>query len=306
MSKTSLFTRRQFLQTSGLAFGSVATARGDTTTPTASPRWPIIAFSKPFSDLSPDDTADLVSEIGWDGIECPVRKKDTHIQPERVEEDLPKMVEALKRRGKEITIVTTDILSLDARAEKILRTVAGLGIKRYRFGFARYTKAQPIQDTLREVGSALKDLAAFNRELGLQGGYQNHSGVDYVGGPIWDLWLMIKELDPAAIGLCFDIGQAMIEGGLSSPIQARLTEKQWVAVYVKDFLWENNATKGWQPRWCPLGEGRVTKRFFDDLKASTFVGPISQHHEHLKVGMPRAELVAALKKDYAQLRTWLA
>lgn len=304
MSEISPFTRRQFLQTSALVLGSAAAVRGAASP--AVPRWPIICFSKPFSDFSPDDTADLVAEVGWDGIECPVREKATHIKPERVEEDLPKMAEALQRRGKEITIVTTDILRVDARSEKILRTLARLGIKRYRLGFAHYTKEQPIPDTLREFGAALKDLAAFNRELGLQGGYQNHSGATYVGGPIWDLWLMMKELDPASMGLCFDIGQAMIEGGLSSPIQARLTEKLWVAVYLKDFYWEKNAAKGWQPRWCALGEGRVPKQFFDDLKTSSFAGPISQNHEHLKVGMPRTELLAALKKDYAHLRAWLA
>ena len=298
------FTRRQFLQTSALALGSVAVVNG--ATPATAPHWPVIGFSKPFIDLNPEETADLVAEVGWDGIECPVREKATHIKPERVEEDLPKMAEALRRRGKEIAIVTTDILRLDPRSEKILRTLAKLGIKRYRLGFAHYQKEQPIPDTLRDFGAALKDLAAFNRELGLQSGYQNHSGADYVGAPIWDLWLMMKELDPAAMGLCFDIGQAMIEGGLSSPIQARLTEKQWVAVFLKDFYWERDATKGWQPRWCALGEGRVPKQFFDDLKTSTFAGPISQHHEHLKAGMPRAELLAALKKDYAHLRAWLS
>ena len=134
--------------------------------------WKIIAFSKPFDKLSPDDTADLVADVGWDGIECAVRAKSGHIVPERVEKDLPKMGEALKKRGKTIEIVTTEIVKLDPLAEKILRTMAKLGIKKYRFGFSKYVKDKPVADTVREQGAVLKELAKFNGEIGVQGGWQ--------------------------------------------------------------------------------------------------------------------------------------
>ena len=110
------------------------------------------------------------------------------------------MVEALKRRNKEVSIVATDILRLDADAERTLRTLAGLGIKRYRLGFAHYTKTQSIPETLQNFGAALKDLAALNRELGLQAGYQNHSGADYVGGPIWGIWSLVQGSGPPSMG----------------------------------------------------------------------------------------------------------
>src|SRR6478735_4151361 len=142
-------SRRKFLRSSALATLAMAGVRVDAA-PKAQPV-KVIGFSKPFSDDSPDDTADLVAEIGWSGIDCPIREKNTDIRPERVEEDLPKLMEALRRRGKEITMVTTDILRRDERAEKILRTVAKLGIKKYRFGFAHYAPAQPVSQTVREV-----------------------------------------------------------------------------------------------------------------------------------------------------------
>jgi len=266
--------------------------------------WKIIAFSKPFADLSPDATADLVAEVGWDGIECPVRTKAGHIAPERVEEDLPKMVEALKKRGKEVTIVTTEFTKLDPLAEKILRTTAKLGIKKYRLGVTKYTKDKPIPETVREVGAALKDLSALNRELGIQGGWQNHSGADYVGAPLWDLWTMMKDLDPKTIGVCFDIGHATLEGGLSWPIQARLMEPWYVAVFLKDFQWTKTA-KGWQPLWCNFGEGTVQKSFLTNLKSTAFTGPLCQHHEYKDLGTGQA-MIANMKKDLAKLREWLA
>ena len=302
MIKSYHLTRRQFIQTSTIALSTVILGYAET--PPAIVRSPLWCFSKPFADYTPEQTAELVAEVGWDGIECPVREKTTHIRPERVEEDLPKMVEALRKCGKKVGIVTTDITSVTPMAEKILRTMVKLDIRQYRMGFMHYPKDRPVPEILSEFTATVKDLSALNRELGLQGGYQNHSGSDYIGGTMWDLWLAMKDIDPATMGICFDIGQAMIEGGLSWPTQARLTEKQWVAVQIKDFYWDKDP-KG-KPLWCALGEGRVPRAFFTELKNKAFAGPIIQHHEHLKLGMPKAELLAALKKEYSTLREWLS
>ena len=303
MNPIASISRREFATRSALAVAALAAGTPSVVAAPPAP-WKIIAFSKPFDKLSPDDTADLVADVGWDGIECGVRSKAGHILPERVEEDLPKMVEALKKRGKTIEIITTEIVKLDPLAEKVLRTAAKLGIKKYRFGFSKYAKDKPVAETVREQGAALKDLAKFNGEIGVQGGWQNHSGADYVGAPIWDVWTMIHELDPKHIGMCFDIGHATLEGGLSWPVQARLMEPFYVAVYLKDFYWEKTA-KGWQPLWCQFGEGSVQRGFLTNLKASKFTGPLSQHHEYKTLGTGK-EMIANMKKDLAKLREWLA
>ena len=77
----------------------------------------------------PGDTpAETVAAIGWDGIECPVRAKG-QVLPERVEEDLPKFVEALRKRGKAIHIITTDVKNVaQPLTQKVLHTAAKLGI----------------------------------------------------------------------------------------------------------------------------------------------------------------------------------
>ena len=267
------------------------------------PRWPIIGFSKPFQTLGPEQTADTVAEIGWDGIECPVRAKG-QVLPERVEEDLPKFVEALRQRGKVIHLITTDVRNpSQPLTQKVLRTAAKLGIKRYRLTFWKYAKDKPIPAQLDEIRAELRELAALNQELGLQAGFQNHSGADYVGAPVWDIWQLVRELNPKLVGACFDIGHATLEGGYSWPSTARLMEPHLAAVFVKDFVWKKGE-KGWKAEWCPLGEGMVNKSFFAWLKKTSFAGPISQHHEYDHgEGKP---MIAKMQQDLRVLREWLA
>lgn len=297
--------RREFLQHASLgAAVAIAPLSGRAVMLPAAPRWKIIAFSKPFVQLDFEHTADLVADVGWDGIELPVRKTSTHIVPERVEDDLPKMVEALKKRGRDVAMLTTDITGVDKSAEQILRTAATLGIRKYRLGPIRYVADRSIQDQLNEIKPRIRDLAQLNRQIGVQGGIQNHSGQDYFAAPVWDAMQVLQGLNPADIGMAFDIGHATLEGGLSWPIQARLAEPYYSVVYVKDFRWEKS-DKGWASVWCPLGQGMVNKKFFATLAKSSYSGPIGQHHEY-DLGKTPAENLAHYKQDLQTLREWLA
>jgi sugar phosphate isomerase/epimerase len=297
--------RREFLAKStltaaALAFSSkIAGAAAES--PSSEP-FQFIVFDKPFQNVGFEQTADIVAEVGWHGIECPVRAKG-QILPERVEEDLPKLVEALKKRGLAILVLTSDIVAPDAKAEKVLRTAKALGIQRYRIGFSYYDLSKPIAPQLADAKAAARDLAALNRDLGLQGGFQNHSGPKNIGAPIWDIRELVHDLDPAHIGICFDIGHATIEGGYAWPIHARAVEPFLTAVYVKDFTWQK-AGNDWKAKWCPLGEGMVHKEFFEWLKTTAYRGPISQHFEYQEGAGP--DQIAAMKRDLATLKSWLA
>ncbi|MDP3069980.1 MAG: sugar phosphate isomerase/epimerase family protein [Opitutaceae bacterium] len=298
-----MMTRRQFVAaTTTAAALTVVPSQLRAVEPTR-PRWPIIGFTKPFQNLSFDAAADTVAEIGWDGIECPVRPKG-QIEPERAAEDLPRLAEALKRHGRVIAQLATNITSVaQPNTERVLRTAAALGIKRYRLGEWRYDLQKPIADQLANVTVQLRDLAALNRELGLQAGFQNHSGLRYVGGPVWDLWTAMQGLDARQMGICFDIGHATVEGGTVWPVNARLMRDRLTAVIVKDFIWQRTA-KGWEPQWVGLGDGMINREFFRWLRTTTYAGPIIQHHEydHGK-GAP---MIARMQQDLKVLREWLA
>jgi sugar phosphate isomerase/epimerase len=244
-----------------------------------------------------------VAEVGWDGIECTVRKKG-HVLPERVEEDLPKIVEALKKRQRGLTMMATDIADLaDPLTERVLRVASKLGIRLYRLAHLSYRKDKPLPEQITERRAALSDLVTLNRELGLCAGFQNHSGSDSIGAPVWDIHEAIKDLDPRYLQICFDIGHATVEGGYAWPLHARLMAPRFGAVYVKDFAWQKTA-QGWEAAWCPLGEGMINRSFFNMLKAMPFSGPICQHHEY-PVGLGK-DRVRAMQKDLVTLKSWLA
>jgi sugar phosphate isomerase/epimerase len=296
-------TRRRFL--AGTLAGAAAVAWPSVAQEAKSP-WKIGGFTKVLQDLSFEETARVSAEVGWDGIECPVRAKG-QVLPERVEDDLPRMVAALKAKGQEILVLATDIRAADEPlTEKVLRTAARLGIRLYRLGPLRYKEDLPIARQLEGFRAKLKDLAALNREIGITGLLQNHSGNGYVGAPLWDLHELLKDTDPRQLGVHYDIGHATVEGGLSWPTTFALVKERIGAVIVKDFYWKTTPGQGATTVWVPLGQGSVQPRFFAMLRASGFSGPITMQFEYPFEGGPGLDpRVRALKADNATLRGWV-
>ena len=271
-------------------------------------RFDLIGFIKPFQKLSYTEIADISAEIGWHGIECPVRKGGT-IEPPAVEDELPKLMEALKKNKVELPVIATDVEdAADPLTPRVLRTAGKLGIRRYRMKHLYYDLNKPIAPQLENLRPKLRDLAQFNAGLNIQGAIQNHSGRNYVGAPVWDMWELLRHLDSKHLAVYFDIGHATLEGGLSWPLQAKLVEPLLGVVSVKDFQWIRSepATENknrWKDEWCPLGEGMVQPGFFTALKKTSFHGPISTHFEY-PIGSNK-EMIAAMKKDLAVLTQWL-
>ncbi len=120
----------------------------------------ICAFIKFVQSLSYDEMANRIAEIGFDGIESTVREGG-HVPPEQVEDQLPRQLEAVKNAGMDITIMTTDVLGVDQPlTERVLRTGAGLGIKKYRMGFYRYAPDRGVIEQLNELRPRIQELAA--------------------------------------------------------------------------------------------------------------------------------------------------
>jgi sugar phosphate isomerase/epimerase len=259
-------------------------------------------FTKPLQMLSYDDLADVIAQMGFDGIEGTIRPGG-QITPEQVPDELPKMIVALKKRGLEMTIMASGVNdSRDKVSMRQLEVAAKLGVKRYRMKYFKYDLKRPVAGQLDEIRPQLKDLVAVNKALGIQAVYQNHSGSNYFGAPLWDLWLLFKEHPVEHLAVALDTGHTTVEGTNSWPIQANLLRPHLGALYVKDYTWiENKKTL------VPLGHGNIDSGYPRRLLKSGYTGPVNLHVEYLKPfskeNVPKQ--IAAIKRDAATLRKWL-
>lgn len=302
MNPVNMTNRRKML----LASGAVATAAaipGRSFGDDAPTKNPICVFTKPFNSLSHDELADKIAELGFDGIEAPIRPGG-HIEPKNVEKELPKLVEALAKRNLKITVLTSDINDpKNPLSKRVIRTAATLGIKRYRMKYLKYDLDQPITDQLDAWKPQMEELAALNHDFGIQGLYQNHAGEKYLGSAIWDLRELLAKIDPQDIGVAYDIRHATVEGANSWPVTFDIIKPHVTTVYVKDFRWDGKKVVN-----VPLGTGNVNPAFFEILKKTGFTGPISLHEEYLNHRDP--DLVpkhwVAIKNDLKVLKQMLS
>lgn len=267
-------------------------------------RFEFCTFTKPLQHLSYGEMAKVIAAMGFDGIEGTVRPGG-HVLPERVEEDLPKQMETLKENGLSMTVMTSAIneVSDEQYSEQVLRTAAELGVKRFRMGYYKYDLNKPIAPQVGEFVAKLKDLVALTNELGIKPVYQNHSGRNYFGGPIWDLAEAFDSFEPSEIGVAFDIGHATVEGAKSWPLNFARVRDYLDTVYVKEPAWDDNTLS-----WGPVGDGAVDKSFFSQLRKSDFSGPISLHVEYLGHKDPDMvpTVLKAIEKDFASLKELLS
>lgn len=260
---------------------------------------PVCAFVKFLQEMSFEELAATIKRLGFDGIEGTVRPRG-HVPPERVEEDLPKLMQALRTHDVDMTIMASGINRADdPLSEKTLRLASKLGIKRYRMSYYKYDLKKSVIDQIASFKSMAKELAALNRELGMQAIYQNHAGDRYLGGTIWDLRELLKGIPRDQMAVGFDMRHAKAEGGMSWPVYWNVIQPHVGAVYVKDFRWEGGNLVN-----VPLGEGWVDDRFFTPERLNGFEGPISLHVEYLQ-GAGLKPNTDALEKDLATLRQWI-
>jgi len=300
-------TRRQWLSAAGAAPLAGAVPAGGPL--------PIAPMSKFFQFLDLAAMAEAAARIGFDGIDLCVRP-GAHILPERVEDDLPKAAETLRKFGLGLPMITTAIVDAKTpHAEKILRTASKLGVRHYRWGGLRYSLDRDIAAQLESFRPRIAGLAALNQEYGMCAMYHTHSGITEVGASIWDLWVLLKDFDTRWVSVNLDIGHATVEGGFGGWIHsARLILPYTRGIAFKDFRWGRNARGEWAPQWCPLGEGMVNfKRYLPMVKQAGFHGPVQLHYEYplggadegsRKPGMAPERIYAAMRRDLDLLRGW--
>jgi sugar phosphate isomerase/epimerase len=306
-------SRRQFFSTLGFSFAAAPLLSLDRNLFPEVPARParkIHIFSKHLQWLDYEPMAAFVSECGFDGADITVRIGG-HVEPHRVKDDLPRAVEAMKKAGKQVEMITTSILSADEpNTEAIIRTAGSLGIQLYRMGWYPYDTAKSISENLRTIEESFRALIALNEKYKIRGSYQNHSGNSF-GSPVWDLARLLHALDSPWIGCQYDIRHATVEGANSWTLGFEYVKPYINSVDVKDFRWKTENGK-WVPENVPLGQGAID---FDEyarrMRSVPASIPICLHMEYplggaengsREITMSRDEIKSAMVRDLKFIR----
>lgn len=163
---------------------------------------PVIVFTKPWQNLAIGELADLISELGFAGVELPVRP-GYQVEPDQVGELLGKAVEAFEDRGLMIYSVAGEIdrataLACARAGVPVLRTMLKLDPeKSYR------ENVDAFRSRCREIGEVLKDSPTT---IGLQ----NHCD-DFVSSALG----LIHAIDPLPddqVSAVLDLGHTGLDG----------------------------------------------------------------------------------------------
>lgn len=309
-------SRRDFLS-STLAIGtglSVAGLPKATAEPTVAEDRIICVFSKHLQWLPVPEAAKVAADMGFDGLDLTVRKGG-HVDPEHVETELPKAFYAIQKAGLKLPMIATDVIDPEEPlSESVLKTAGQLGIEHYRTAYLDYNPDSGVMADLARYAKQMQKLAALNQKHGIQGAYQNHAGTN-VGAAVWDLRILLQDVDPRWLGVQYDIKHAVAEGGMSWVNGLDVLRPHINCFDIKDFVWAKKDGK-WRHELVPLGEGMVDyKTYLSLLKKYDLSGPMSIHYEYPLGGaehgkkeltLDRDKTLIAMKRDLDTLRTMLA
>ena len=314
MSKSNNYSRREFAKLAAMGLASIPLFsfqnRFSNTVSQAPKELDIHLFSKHLQFLDYNDMSEVAAEMGFDGLDLTVRKNG-HVLPENVIDDLPKAVEAIKKHGLIPKMMTTNVW--DAKNivnQNVLKTASSLGFTHYRTNWLKYPEDKPITESQTLFGEQAKELENLNKKLGIIGGYQNHTGKN-VGAPIWDLIPIFEATKGKFIGSQYDIRHAVIEGGESWELGLKRIRPYINSIVIKDVKWGIVNGK-WKPINVPMGTGMVDfKRYFSLLKKYQINVPVSLHVEHDLGGaekgrstfsISKKEVFSRIKKDLIYLK----
>lgn len=315
---SALWSRRDFLGvlaagTAAIPFAHVH-ANAKTSPSSTHKQFTFHVFSKHLQFLDYDAMAETAAEIGFDGVDLTVRPNG-HVLPEYVERDLPQAVKAIKKSGLQALMMTTTVIDAsDEVQQKVLKTAHEQGIRYYRTNWLTYPQDADLRQTIALYKKKLQSLAELNQQFRIYGSYQNHAGSHYVGAPVWDLAMMLQEINNEYLGNQYDIRHATVEGALSWPLGLKIIHPHINTLVMKDFKWEKIDGQ-WKVVNTPIGEGMVDfPKFFAELKAYDISVPVSLHYEYempehdpsLSEREKRKKTAEVMKKDLNTLKRYMS
>ncbi|MDH4124713.1 MAG: sugar phosphate isomerase/epimerase [Gammaproteobacteria bacterium] len=176
---------------------------------------PLLAYSRCLHWLrTPEELVTACQELTCKSFMLTVQDGETaHVQQATLRSDLPVFVKAMRAGGIDVLAIRggnqTDV---DADVERLVATMADLGISRYWLGTDRYDLSQPIMPQLDAIKRKVERFAKLNERHGTRLLYHTRSGASSVGSVVWDLLYVLQDFDPQQVALHWDTGHMSQHG----------------------------------------------------------------------------------------------
>jgi sugar phosphate isomerase/epimerase len=245
-----------------------------------------VLFTDNLADLTIPEACTGARRAGFDGLDLTVRPGG-HVPPETAPTGLVDARRAAVAAGVDIPMISTSITDDSSpHAESIFAAATHDGIRRLKLGYWEYRPFGTLAAQLDEARGRLRRLARLGRRYNVLPCVHCHSGRFLASGGA-QLYLLLRDFDPAEIGAYVDPMHMAIEGGLAGWEMGLDLLAPWIAlVGVKDFRWlpagrDAQGQKTWRWEYCPLGEGQAPlPEFFGYLKDLKYDGLVSLHSEY--------------------------
>lgn len=160
-------------------------------------------FTKPWRDLSPEELGQLVSRLGFDGIEFPLRA-GYQVEPKNAEKELPRLAAALARHHVVITSVAPD-----SPTEAMFAACQAAGVKLLRIMMF----ADPTVGWMKSIDQKrreLEKLIPLSEKYGVTVGVQNHYGFAVFN--TMEMRYLLRDFDPRYVGAVWDAAHSALSG----------------------------------------------------------------------------------------------
>ncbi|MCI8443430.1 MAG: sugar phosphate isomerase/epimerase [Provencibacterium sp.] len=255
-------------------------------------------FSVSMPEYGIAETADLLKEIGYDGVEWRVNQIPKQL-PEQIPFenrywincrstlDITNIAEEARRAKELCDKAGIEIFSLTSyltpdkteEIEKILKAAQSIGCGMMRVFTPNYTKSINYRKIFDETLSHTRTLEGLAKKYGVKIVYELH-GDNILASPS-SACRMVSSFDPRYIGVIFDPGNMIYEGNENYRKGFEMLGEHLAHVHVKNSLWQEEGrdelgSKKWKRAWAPLWDGQADLReLFQVMKDMNYTGRVS-------------------------------
>jgi sugar phosphate isomerase/epimerase len=226
-------------------------------------------FTKPWPDLSIPELGELVSGLGFQAVEFPVRP-GYQVEPEDVTQGLPRLAEGLAEHGVGIASVAGPI------DEPTIAACAEAGVPTIRICVSIDREAGYLAEVER-LQREYDALVPLLEQYGVQIGIQNHCGYDVPNA--LGIQHLIGKYDPAHFGAVWDAAHEAL-AGTEPEFAIDIVWSHLCMVNLKNGFWRR--TNGpeaqyaqWKSYWTSGRHGlAVWPRVVDELTRRDYEGVV--------------------------------